>query len=51
MIGTQQVTTIYLQSPPGWHGFCFIQDMSNNTLMTQTLKPEVTIESKGELQC
>jgi hypothetical protein len=36
---------------PTWHGSCYIPDMSNNTLMTQTPKPVITIETKGELQC
>jgi hypothetical protein len=51
MIGTQQVTTIDPQTPLAWHGSCFIPDMSDNTLMTQTLKPVITIETQGELQC
>jgi hypothetical protein len=51
MIATQQVTEIYPQTPLTWHGSCFSPDMSNNTLMTQTLKPVITIETIGELQC
>jgi hypothetical protein len=49
MIGTQQVTAFNPQSPPDWHGSCSIPVMSDNTLMTQTPKPVITIETQGEL--
>jgi len=47
----QYFIEFYPQALPTWHGFCYIPDMSDNPLMTQTLKPVITIETKGELQC